>query len=212
MDLSNFTIRHDPATCPTCAAIRDAQRAKAEAEAIKRGDRCMWGVPGCNCWGAAEAEYEASIAVAETFSWAAPVAPFSLADIGLTDDEFDTPVAEGENDSELARIIGDVRAGLILLPEEGETLVQALVDEEQDHAETLADLGDAEDRIAELEGELAFKNFLLGEAGNALALAANAVVSADGLIDAQRLYIRILERRVAELTVKPTITITSLYI
>src|SRR5262245_49236932 len=92
---------------------------------------CMWGVPGCNCWG-------------EALAYLGP--DYEVLTLDLTD-LFEVESLGDEAESELLRVIGEVRAGNILLNEEADTLVQALVEEEQAHADTLAELGDFQDAL-----------------------------------------------------------------
>src|SRR5438045_3834819 len=85
---------------------------------------------------------------------------YEVLSLDLTD-LFEPEYLGDEAESELARVIGEVRVGNFLTNEDGDTLVQALVEEQLDHGETLADLYDAQDRVDELETELAEKDAAL---------------------------------------------------
>ena len=192
MDLSTFAIRHDPETCPTCAAIREAQR------------------PKCPTCGSADCVFFTNQGFDPMFEAAALDA--TLDELALTDDEL-LDLLFGDNDQgtddELARVIGEVRVGNFLTASEGETLVEALADEQADHADTQVELAEAEDRIAELEVELALKDALLDLAGTTLDLAADAIERGAGSLLGAQLYISILEARIAALEARPTIIINA---
>lgn len=220
MDLANFKITHNPETCSTCAAIRDAQlKAQPDYCDICAGP-CKAGYP------VRFGDFDAMKVAAEL--GAQVEAGLSLfIDLGVTDDELDAifgPAAEFEDDnSELARVIGEVRVGNILLADEGEVLVDALAEEELAHAETLADLYEAQERVAELESvmqardtalsfssseiarllaELRRKDALLVEAADALTDASNDILLKNGLLtlagEALALAARELERSAAQ--------------
>jgi hypothetical protein len=148
-----MNLIHDPETCPICQSIRDFERLAAPSTS------CYWGAPGCNCW----REAEASLGL-----------DYSVLTLDLTD-LFEVESLGDEAESELTRVIGDVRAGLFLTPGEGDTLVQALVEEQLDHGETLADLYEAQERVEELEAELAAKDAALALAIRTLDLAARVL-------------------------------------
>jgi hypothetical protein len=152
-----MNLTHNPDTCPICQSIR-----QFETEAVYTyapATRCMWGVPGCNCW----SEAQASLGL-----------DYEVLSLDLTD-LFEPEYLGDEAEAELTRVIGDVRAGLYLTPSEGDTLVQALVEEQLDHGETLADLYEAEDEIEALKAELAQKDAALELAIRTLDLAARVM-------------------------------------